>query len=126
MAMSGKRILIVEDEPDSFRLAKLALEAVGHQVLRAEDGQTGLELARSEQPALILMDLMLPVLNGFEAIRALRADPTTRAIPIVVLSAKTGPDTREKAFAAGCDDYLTKPWRIKQLRDMVARWVAHR
>jgi CheY-like chemotaxis protein len=81
----------------------------------AVDGQEGVEKARSEAPALVLMDMSLPVLDGWEATRALRADPATRAIPVIALTAHAMAGDREKALAAGCDDFDTKPIELDRL-----------
>jgi CheY-like chemotaxis protein len=103
------RILYVEDNDDNVYMLKNRLERRGHAVLVARDGRTGVEAARAERPDLILLDLGLPVLDGWEAARLLKADERTRTIPIVALSAHAMAGDRGRALAAGCDDYDTKP-----------------
>ena len=103
------RILYVEDNDDNVYMLKNRLERRGHAVLVARDGRAGVEAARAERPDLILLDLGLPVLDGWEAARLLKADERTRAIPIIALSAHAMAGDRAHALEAGCDDYDTKP-----------------
>ena len=103
------RILCVEDNDDNAYLIKRRLERRGYDVLIAPDGGKGLAMALADSPALILMDLNLPVLDGWEASRRLKASPETRHIPIIALSAHAMSGDRERALAAGCDDYDEKP-----------------
>jgi CheY-like chemotaxis protein len=109
------RILVVEDSRTNMELAVLVLEAGGHSVLQAVDAATGIALARSECPDLILMDVQLPVMSGLEATAILKADPATRDIPIIALTALAMSGDRERIMAAGCDGYLEKPIRYKTL-----------
>lgn len=109
------KILLVEDNELNRDMLSRRLKRYGYEVIMAEDGQRGLELARSESPHLILMDMSLPVLDGWEATRRLKADEKTRAIPILALTAHAMSDDRDKAFAAGCDDYGTKPVEMPEL-----------
>jgi two-component system, cell cycle response regulator DivK len=103
------RILYVEDNDDNVYMLKNRLERRGHAVLVARDGRAGVEAARAELPDLILLDLGLPVIDGWEAARLLKADGRTRAIPVIALSAHAMAGDRAHALAAGCDDYDTKP-----------------
>jgi CheY-like chemotaxis protein len=112
---SMTRILVVEDSRTNMELAVLVLEAGGHSVLQAVDAATGIALARSECPDLILMDVQLPVMSGLEATAILKADPATRDIPIIALTALAMSGDRERIMAAGCDGYLEKPIRYKTL-----------
>ena len=91
------------------------LQRRGHEVLSAADGAVGLELARNERPGLILMDMSLPIVDGWEATRQLKADPATSGIPIIALTAHAMSEDRETALAAGCDDYDTKPIEFPRL-----------
>jgi CheY-like chemotaxis protein len=95
------------------------LERKGYAVVVALDGQQGLEAARSESPDLILMDMSLPVLDGWEATRQIKAAPETRTIPVVALTAHVMPGDRERTIAAGCDDYDTKPVEFARLVDKI-------
>jgi len=110
------RILYVEDNDDNIYMLKMRLDLTGeHEVLIAEDGEEGVRMAAAEQPDLILMDLELPVVDGWEATRRLKADPVTHRIPIIALSAHALAGAREKALAAGCDDFDTKPVEFERL-----------
>ena len=103
------KILYVEDNEDNVYMLSARLSRQGYQVIVASDGLQALEAARSACPALILMDLSLPVMDGWEATRRLKADKETSGIPVIALSAHAMPGDRERAIAAGCDDYDMKP-----------------
>ena len=103
------RILYVEDNDDNVYMLKNRLERRGHAVLVARDGRAGVEAARAERPDLVLLDLGLPVLDGWQAARLLKGDERTRAIPVIALSAHAMAGDRAQALEAGCDDYDTKP-----------------
>jgi len=121
------KILYIEDNDDNVYMLKMRLELLdGYDVLAAEDGEKGCELAASEQPDLILMDLEMPVVDGWEATRRLKGDPQTRAIPIVGLSAHALASERERAMAAGCDEFDTKPVEFDRLVATVRRLLASR
>ncbi|MGH6896363.1 MAG: response regulator [Geminicoccaceae bacterium] len=109
------KILYVEDNEDNVYMLTRRLERAGFAVVVASDGAQGVAIARAERPDLILMDLSLPVLDGWEATRRLKASEATRAIPIVALSAHAMPGDREKALDAGCDDYDSKPINMPSL-----------
>ncbi len=102
-------ILLVEDNEDNRRIYVTILEHAGYRVLEAVDGEAGLALARAEMPDMILMDVSIPVIDGWEATRRLKADPATSAIPIVALTAHALASDREKAMEVGCDGYIAKP-----------------
>lgn len=103
------KILLVEDNEMNRDMLSRRLERRGYTVVLATDGQQGIDLAHSESPQIILMDMSLPVVDGWEATRRLKADLETQAIPVVALTAHAMSGDREKAMAAGCDDYDTKP-----------------
>src|SRR5262245_17985865 len=103
------KVLLVEDNAESRDGLTRHLRRQGYEVLIADDGQQGVDLARAEVPDLILMDMSLPVLDGWEATRQLKAAPPTQGIPIIALTAHAMAGDREKALEAGCDDYDTKP-----------------
>jgi CheY-like chemotaxis protein len=110
------RVLYVEDNEDNVYMLKTRLELEeGFEVLVAGDGAAGLAAAAAEQPDVILMDLNLPVVDGWEATRRLRADPGTRGIPIIALTAHAMAGDRERAIAAGCDEFDTKPIDLERL-----------
>jgi two-component system, cell cycle response regulator DivK len=108
-------ILLVEDNEMNYDMLARRLRRKGYDVLIATDGQAGLETARAEMPALILMDMSLPVLDGWEATQQLKAEAETRAIPIIALTAHAMPGDRDRALAAGCDDYDSKPVEFERL-----------
>lgn len=103
------RLLIIEDTENNRVLLTRRLRPAGHEILTAEDAEQGLELARAEQPDLILMDVGLPGMDGWEATRQLKADPETAKIPVIALTAHAMEGDREKSVEAGCNDYETKP-----------------
>ncbi len=109
------RILYVEDNDDNIYMLKQRLERKGFEVLVARDGRAGVEAAREHMPDLILLDLGLPVLDGWEVARLLKQDERTRAIPIIALSAHAMAGDRAAALEAGCNDYGTKPVDFRQL-----------
>ena len=109
------KILVIEDNPANMKLASLLLHNVGHTVLCAGDAETGLTLARAEQPDLILMDIQLPGMDGLAATALLKKDPATRAIPVIALTALAMKEDQEKTRAAGCDAYIAKPLRFREL-----------
>jgi two-component system, cell cycle response regulator DivK len=108
-------ILLVEDNEMNWDMLSRRLQRRGYDVLIATDGQAGVEMARAEMPALILMDMSLPVLDGWEATRQLKAAAETRAIPIIALTAHAMAGDRDQALAAGCDDYDSKPVEFDRL-----------
>jgi len=109
------KILYVEDNDDNIFMLKNRLTRAGFTVIIATDGAQGVAKASSEQPDLILMDLSLPVLDGWEATRQIKAAPYTKHIPVIALTAHAMAGDREKALAAGCDDYDTKPIELPRL-----------
>jgi len=104
-----ERILIIDDDIDTLKLVGLMLERQGYEIAVANNGSVGLSKASVEQPDLILLDVMMPDLDGFEVTRRLRADPALSHIPIIMFTAKTMVDDKVAGFEAGVDDYLTKP-----------------
>ncbi len=109
------KVLVIEDNPANMKLVSLLLLNVGHTVLCAVDAETGLTLARDDQPDLILMDIQLPGMDGLAATSLLKQDPLTATIPVIALTAMAMKADREKAKAAGCDNFITKPLRYQEL-----------
>src|ERR1051325_5162795 len=109
------KILLVEDNEMNRDMLSRRLERKGYQVVMAVDGGAGVEMASSEKPDLILMDMSLPVLNGWEATRQIKANPVTAGIPVIALTAHAMATDREKALEAGCEDYDTKPIELPRL-----------
>jgi len=110
------KILYVEDNDDNVYVVRQRLGRLGYTIVIASDGEQGVVLAKAEQPDLILMDLSLPVVDGWEATRRIKADEATRHIPVLALSAHAMTEDRTQALAAGCDDYDTKPIDLARLR----------
>jgi len=109
------KILVVDDEPDAVELVEFNLKAAGYEVVSAEDGQEALKKARSLLPQLIVLDLMLPEVDGLEVCKILRRDPATQAIPILMLTAKAAEIDRVLGLELGADDYVTKPFSPREL-----------
>lgn len=109
------RILLVEDNELNRDMLSRRLRRRGHEVLEAVDGEEGIAIAKKEMPAIILMDMSLPKIDGWEATRRLKGDPNMSHIPIIALTAHAMSGDREKALAAGCDEYGTKPIDLKSL-----------
>ncbi len=118
------KILYVEDNEDNIYMLKRRLERLGYEVSIARDGAEGLAMADAESPDLILMDLTLPGIDGWEATRRLKAAVQTREIPVIALSAHVLEGAREKALAAGCDDYDIKPVEFPRLRRKIEALLA--
>ena len=114
------KILYVEDNEDNIYVLENRLKRQGHAVLIARDGASGVQAAVTEKPDVILMDLSLPVLDGWEATRQLKATSQTRHIPVIALTANAMAGDREKALAAGCDDFDTKPIVMSRLLDKIS------
>jgi CheY-like chemotaxis protein len=114
------RILLVEDNLENRDMLSRRLQRRGFEVLIAIDGQQGVDMTRSEQPDLVLMDMSLPVIDGWEAVRRIRDDPETAATLVIGLSAHAMDGDREKALDAGCNDYDTKPVELPRLLDKMA------
>lgn len=117
------RILVVEDNPLNMELVVDLLELEGYSALQATTGEEGLEMAHAEKPDLILMDMQLPGLDGFDATRRLKNDPATRDIPVVAITAYAMRGDAEKMYQAGCAGYIPKPIDIHQFAQTVARFL---
>jgi CheY-like chemotaxis protein len=115
----GVKILYVEDNDDNVYVVKNRLTRAGYTVLIATDGAQGVAMAADDRPDLILMDLSLPVLDGWKAVRRIKAAPQSSHIPVIALTAHAMPGDREKAMAAGCDDFDTKPVDFKRLLEKI-------
>lgn len=116
--------LVVEDFEDSRFMMRRLLEMAGHQVVEASDGEQAVKLALQERPALILMDLSLPKLDGLEATRRIRELRGLGTVPIVAVSAHDSPETRSEALEAGCNEYVTKPIDFDQLSSLLDRFLS--
>lgn len=122
--MAGELILIVEDNEKNRRLVRDVLQFKGYQTIETETGEEGVELARSRQPALVLMDIQLPGIDGITALRQLRDDPTTRAIRVMAVTASAMTQDRQKILSAGFDGYQSKPINVKAFLEAVHELLA--
>lgn len=121
--MASALILIVEDNPRDVKLVRDVLHAKGYEIIHADTAEAGIELARSRRPDLILMDLMLPGMDGREATKILKADPKTHHIPIIAITASAMKGEREKLLAGGFDGYIPKPIDIKILPEALIDYL---
>ena len=121
--VSRCRVLVVDDEPNIRRLVRFHLEDAGHEVLTASDGWEAMELVRSRQPDLILLDVMMPGPDGFQVLEALKSEPDTAQIPVVMLTARATDDHIRKGWQTGNDWYVTKPFNPLELRALVNRFA---
>jgi two-component system cell cycle response regulator DivK len=117
--MGGELILITEDHEKNRKLIREVLQVTGYQTLETETAEEGIRIARESRPALILMDLQLPGMDGIEALAALRADPSTRPIPVIAVTASAMTHSQAKILAAGFDGYQTKPISVKEFLRLV-------
>lgn len=124
--MASETILVIEDNAANRLLAEAILQTAGYQVLFAGDAELGISLARSEQPALILMDISLPGMDGLAATARLRGDAATRSIPVVALTAHAMQGDQERALSAGCVAYVSKPFDRPELLQIVAGAIGPR
>jgi len=118
------KILVVEDNPANMKLARTLLESAGHDVLSATAAESGLILARAEQPSLILMDIQLPGMDGLEATMQLKRDSATSSIPVIALTALAMKGDEARIRAAGCDGYIPKPLRYQEFLATIAAQLA--
>jgi two-component system cell cycle response regulator DivK len=119
-------VLVIEDNPANMKLTCLLMHNIGHTVLCAVDAETGLTLARADQPDLILMDIQLPGMDGFTATALLKNDSVTAAIPIIALTSMAMKEDQEKSRLAGCDAYIAKPLRYQELYAAIEILLAKR
>jgi two-component system cell cycle response regulator DivK len=119
----SKRILVVEDQDDNMQILSDLLDSVGYEIIEARDGAEGVKVAKAERPDLILMDIQLPVLDGYEATRQIKADPELRTTPIIVVTSYALSGDETKAREAGCDDYVPKPYSPRQLLAKIMKYL---
>ncbi len=120
----SKRILMVEDTEDNRQIIRDLMDSVGYELLEAEDGAAGVAMAAEHKPDLILMDIQLPVLDGYEATRRIKADPALRHIPIIAVTSYALAGDEAKTRAAGCDGYVAKPFSPRQLLAKINEFLA--
>jgi len=115
------RILVIDDEPDVLMLCRVNLELAGHEVVSAASGEVGLELARSERPDVVVLDVMLPVRDGFQVIGDLSSEQNLADVPVILLTAKTLVEDRLAGWRAGCTEFVSKPFSPSELVELVGR-----
>ena len=119
----GKTILIVEDEPKNMKLLRDLLQRFGYEILEAPDGEQGVKITMEKIPDLILMDIMMPKMDGLEATRIIKADIKTKHIPVIALTSYAMKGDREKTIEAGCDGYIAKPIDIKEVLKTIETYL---
>jgi len=119
----AKAVLVADDDPDILSIVSMSLETQGYTVYKASNGREAVDLAKQHHPDLVLMDMMMPIVSGYEAVSELKDDATTRDITIVGLSAKAMATDMERATDAGIDGYITKPFRIAQILTVVESYL---
>ena len=119
----SKRVLVVEDQEDNRQILRDLLANVGYEMIEAQNGEEALIAAQTQNPDLILMDIQLPVFDGYEATRRIKAQPDLRHIPIVVVTSYALSGDEDKARAAGCDAYVAKPYSARQLLETINRYL---
>ena len=120
----SKRILIIEDQEDNRTILRDLLTAAGYELIEAVDGEEGVKLAQQEKPDLILMDIQLPVIDGYEATRRIKADPSTQSIPVIAVTSYALAGDELKTREAGCDGYIAKPYSPRHLLEKVREILA--
>jgi DNA-binding response OmpR family regulator len=126
MAQENKKVLIVDDEKDLVSLVALHMRSAGYEVFIANDGWTAIDMCKKNKPDLVILDLMLPKLNGWEVCRRIREDDNIKNIAVLMLSARGETDDKLRGFDVGADDYVTKPFSPKELVARVKRILARR
>lgn len=124
--MSTGRILVVEDNMDTYELVRFILEKNGYETFLAMNGRDGVNAATKQMPDLIIMDLSMPEMDGWTATRLIKSNAQTSAIPLIALTAHALPGDRQRAFDAGCDEYITKPMDLLDLLESVNDWIRKR
>jgi two-component system, cell cycle response regulator DivK len=119
----SKRVLVVEDQEDNRQILRDLLANVGYEMIEVQDGEEALVAARTQSPDLILMDIQLPLLDGYEATRRIKAQSDLRHIPVIVVTSYALSGDEEKARAAGCDDYVAKPYSARKLLETINRYL---
>jgi two-component system, cell cycle response regulator DivK len=120
----SKRILVVEDQPDNRQIIRDMLVPTDYEIIEVENGEQALAVVAKERPDLILMDIQLPVMDGYEATRRIKADPALRSIPIIAVTSYALSGEEMKARAAGCDEYVAKPFSPRQLLAKIKQYLS--
>ena len=122
--MSNKKVLLVDDSATALMMGQMILaQRTSYDLVTAKDGQEAVEKSANEKPHLILMDVVMPKMNGLEACRAIRENPETRHIPVILVTTRGEPDSVEAGFASGCNDYITKPLNANELVNVLESYL---
>ena len=121
--MAKKKILVIEDEETCIKLLDMVVNKDTYDVIVATNGEEGIRKAIEAKPDLIFLDIMLPKVNGFEVAKRLRQDETLKSSPIIVISARAGKEGAQKALDAGCQEFIAKPFKVGQIRDVIHRYI---
>jgi len=116
-----KKILMVDDDLDLCLIYETVFEHLGYDFVFAANGNEAVVIATTQKPDLILMDIIMPVMNGYQTTRLIRQNPKTHSIPVIAVTALTSPEEREECFRSGCDDYIAKPFTIKDLASRIEK-----
>ncbi len=119
----SKRVLVVEDQEDNRQILRDLLASADYEMIEAGDGEAGIAAAKAARPDLILMDIQLPIMDGYEATRRIKADPDLKSIPVIVVTSYALSGDEAKARAAGCDSYVTKPYSPRQLLAKIREYL---
>ena len=119
----SKRILVVEDQEDNMQILRDLITSAGYEMIEAENGEEALAAVSKRRPDLILMDIQIPIIDGYEATRRIKADPALRSIPIIAVTSHATGGGEEKARAAGCDDFVAKPYSPRQLLAKIRQYL---
>lgn len=125
MNTKSKKILVIEDEPDNLKVLSMALKSAGYIVFGSENGEEGVEMFREEKPDLVILDVTMPIMDGWEVLRKIKAGLRSRRVPVIMLTAKSTDKDKLKGYTIGADFYVTKPYNISKLlpiiRDMLGK-----
>jgi len=116
-------VVIIEDDSSNRRILDMAIQGLGLKVFTAVNGEEGFFLAKEKNPQLVILDVMMPKMSGIDTLKKIRSDNDLKNTPVVVVSAKTSEKDANKAFAAGANEFITKPFRIKNLRDVIKKYI---
>jgi len=121
--MENKKILIVDDEPDILKVVIFRIKKAGYAVVSAEDGKSALDITQVEKPDLILLDIRLPILTGYEVCKKLKSNKAVKDIPVIFLSASTGEDIDCKVVECGAQGYMRKPFEVEELLETIKKFI---
>ncbi|MGB2706079.1 MAG: response regulator [Candidatus Omnitrophota bacterium] len=119
----AKKVLVVDDEPDVLKIVGFRLKSAGYEIKKASDGQEALDLIKKDRPDLVLLDLRMPVMDGYEVCRRIKSDENLKDIPVIFLTASSGATIKDKAYEYKADDYIIKPFEPEELLRKVKKFI---